>query len=239
MKRRTALLMAGTIAATWPLLAHAQTSIDWSKELGKHPDKTLRILMIQDPWLSGFEKLNPTFEKLTSAKVVIDAFGYDQTHEKEVLEGTSKSTQYDIIVLDSPWVGEFWSGEFVEDLKPYIDKTKPEVIEWERLRAGVPGGLGVGEHHRGRAIRRVLHDDALPQGPVREGRAAAAEVDRRLQGGRQALHRQSRLSRHVRHSTQQRAPARRPASRSSSGSSTSAASRSPASIPAAPTSIRT
>ena len=122
--------MAGTIASTWPLLAHAQTSIDWSKELGKHPDKTLRILMIQDPWLSGFEKLNPTFEKLTSAKVVIDAFGYDQTHEKEVLEGTSKSTQYDIIVLDSPWVGEFWSGEFVEDLKPYIDKTKPEVIEW-------------------------------------------------------------------------------------------------------------
>lgn len=135
MKRRTALLMAGTIAATWPMfgkVARAQSAaIDWASELGKHEGKTLRILMIQDPWITGFETLNPTFEKFTGAKVTIDAFGYDQTHEKEVLEGTSQSSQYDIIVLDSPWVGEFWSGEFVEDLKPYIEKTKPEVLEWE------------------------------------------------------------------------------------------------------------
>ena len=131
MKRRTALLLAGTIIATWPLISHAADAVDWSSELGKHEGTTLRILMIQDPWISALPVLNPAFEKITGAKVVFDAFGYDQTHEKQVLEGTSQSSQYDIIVLDSPWVGEFYSGDFVENLTPYIEKTKPEVIEWD------------------------------------------------------------------------------------------------------------
>ncbi|WP_169728410.1 ABC transporter substrate-binding protein [Geminicoccus roseus] len=184
MKRRTALLMAGTIAATWPLLARAQAAIDWEQELGKHPDTTLRILMIQDPWVSGFEQLNPTFEKLTGTKVVIDAFGYDQTHEKEVLEGTSQSSEYDIIVLDSPWVGEFWSGEFVEDLKPYIEKTNPDVLawddfvpafqqvaEWEDTIVGVPFGAYFMLMH----YRKDLFEQAGMQPPrtIDEYKAAA------------------------------------------------------------------
>lgn len=173
MNRRTALMLCGLIGAGLPSLAWAADT-DWSAELGKHEGTTLRVLMIQDPWVDQFGKLDPEFEKLTGTKVAIDAFGYDQTHEKEVLEGTSQSSQYDIIVLDSPWVGEFVAGGFVEDLKPYIDKTKKEIVawddfvpafqtvaQWEDKTAGIPFGAYFMMLH----YRKDLFDKAGRQPP--------------------------------------------------------------------------
>ena len=93
--------------------------------------KTLRVIMIADPWVTAFQKINPEFEELTGAKVIIDSYGYDATHEKEVLEGTQKSGAFDVVVLDSPWVGEFWEGGYVEDLKPYIEKSDPNEIQYD------------------------------------------------------------------------------------------------------------
>lgn len=93
--------------------------------------KTLQVIMIADPWVTAFQKINPEFEELTGAKVIIDSYGYDATHEKEVLEGTQKSGAFDVVVLDSPWVGEFWEGGYVEDLKPYIEKSDPNEIQYD------------------------------------------------------------------------------------------------------------
>jgi len=112
------------------LVNAGQEAIDWKSELGNYPGKTLRIIMIADPWVPAFQIVNPEFEKLTGVKVIIDSYGYDATHEKQVLEGSVKSGAFDVVVLDSPWVGEFWEGGFVEDLKPYIDKTDPKVIDY-------------------------------------------------------------------------------------------------------------
>lgn len=112
-------------------LAQAQDGIDWDAELGDWSGKTLKILMIGDPWVGAFDQLNPEFTELTGAEIVVDAYGYDATHEKEVLVGTSQSSDYDVIVLDSPWVGEFAEAGFVDDLKPYIDATDPAIVAWD------------------------------------------------------------------------------------------------------------
>jgi len=111
--KRFMLLIAVTTAA---LSGLGQAQTDWKAQLGDYKGKTIRILMIQDPWVDSFAQINPEFETLTGAKVTVDAFGYDQTHAKEVLVGTSKSSDYDVVVLDSPWVGEFAEGGFVENL---------------------------------------------------------------------------------------------------------------------------
>lgn len=103
----------------------------WANELQDWSGETLRMIMIADPWIPAFDQLNPKFEAITGAEVQMDAYGYDQTHEKQVLEGTQKSSTYDVIVLDSPWVGEFWEGGFVEDLTPYIEKTNPDIIQYD------------------------------------------------------------------------------------------------------------
>jgi ABC-type glycerol-3-phosphate transport system substrate-binding protein len=98
-------------------------SVDWKTELKKADGKTLRIIMIQDPWVKAFDTIDQEFQQLTGAQVVVDSFSYDDVHQKEVLAGNNKSDSYDVVVLDSPWVGEFQQGGYVEDLKPSWPKT--------------------------------------------------------------------------------------------------------------------
>jgi len=111
-------------------LAGAQDGIDWKAELGDLSGKTIKVIMVADPWVTAFETMNPKFEELTGAKVVLEPYGYDQTHEKEVLVGTSQSTDFDVVVLDAPWVGEFAEGGFVEDLTPYIEQDA-DIVQWD------------------------------------------------------------------------------------------------------------
>jgi len=133
----------------------AQGGIDWKTVLGDWSGKTLKVLMINDPWYTAFEDIDKEFTDLTGANVVIDAYSYDDTHVKEVLVGTSQSADYDVIVLDSPWVGEFAEGGFVEDLTPYIEKDKDivafddfipsfqAVSQWKGQVIGIPFGAYV------------------------------------------------------------------------------------------------
>jgi multiple sugar transport system substrate-binding protein len=142
---------------SWMLFAAAAAtatgqSVDWKTELKKADGKTLRIIMIQDPWVKAFDTIDQDFQKLTGANVVVDSYSYDDLHEKEVLMGNSKSDSYDVVVLDSPWVGEFQQGGYVENLKPYVDKdakilqwddfvpTFQQVADWKGSIVGVPFG---------------------------------------------------------------------------------------------------
>lgn len=103
----------------------------WKSELNDWSGKTLKIIMVADPFITAFQKLIPEFEATTGAKVEVSSYGYDQTHEKQVLEASQKSDEYDVIVLDSPWVGEFCESGFVEDLTPWIAKTDSDVIAYD------------------------------------------------------------------------------------------------------------
>lgn len=149
------LLLATTLA-----LGLAQ-DVDWSSELGDYSGKTLRIIMIQDPWVNAFAEINPEFEELTGARVVVDSFGYDDTYQKEVLIGSSQSDQYDVVVLDSPWIGQFAEGNFVDDLTPYIEKDADivqfddfvpafqTVSKWDDKIVGIPfGAYFILQHYR-------------------------------------------------------------------------------------------
>src|ERR1700719_4893363 len=143
--------LAPAIAAACSVTAHAD-NVDWTTQLKKADGKTLRIIMIQDPWVKGFDTIDKEFQKLTGATVVVDSFSYDDVHQKEVLMGNNKSDSYDIVVLDSPWVGEFQQGGYVVDLKPYVEKdgaiiawgdfvpSFQEVATWKGQYVGIPFG---------------------------------------------------------------------------------------------------
>jgi multiple sugar transport system substrate-binding protein len=162
----------------------AAQDVDWQQELGDHSGKTLRIIMIQDPWVGAFDTINQEFEELTGARVVIDSFGYDQTHEKEVLVGASGSSEYDVVVLDSPWIGEFAEGGFVEDLSARIEEDADvvqfedfvpafqTVAEWNGEIVGMPFGAYFVLLH----YRQDLFDEAGLEPPrtVDDFKAAAA-----------------------------------------------------------------
>lgn len=117
-----------------------------------HEGETLRVIMIQDPWVDAFEEINPAFEDLTGASVEIDAFSYDDTYANEVLAGSQGSTEYDVVVLDSPWIGQFQESGFVDDLSDRVEQDADivqyedfvevfqDVAEWNGEITGIPFG---------------------------------------------------------------------------------------------------
>lgn len=155
------IVLTPLIAMSAVLGTTSAQEIDWQAELGDYEGQTLRIIMIQDPWVGAFDTINQEFTELTGADVIIDSYSYDQTYEQEVRLGTSKGDQYDVVVLDSPWVGQFGEGGFVEDLTPYIEKDADivqyedfvtpfqEVARWKGEVVGIPfGAYFVLNHYR-------------------------------------------------------------------------------------------
>lgn len=110
---------------------------------------TLNVIMIADPWVNALSTLGPQYQKESGTAVNVASYPYDQTHQKEVLLGTQKSDAADVVVLDSPWVGEFAEAGIVDDLKPRIDaasdlnyddffKTFRDVANWKGQIIGLP-----------------------------------------------------------------------------------------------------
>jgi len=162
LNRFKTLTVLVAFAATVALTATAAAQeVDWNQELGQYDGQTLRIIMIQDPWVDAFGVINDRFEELTGARVVIDAFGYDETYNKEILAGSSGSSEYDVVVLDSPWIGQFAESGFAEDLTSYIEadadivqfddfvEVFQEVARWEDEIVGIPfGAYFIMNHYR-------------------------------------------------------------------------------------------
>lgn len=138
MKKFLVILLM--ISCVLPLFSQAQTEeaaveivneTKWRNELNDWSGETLRLIMVADPWIDAFYGLNEQFEALTGCKVEMSSYGYDQAHEKQVLEATQESSTYDVVVMDSVWVGEFAEIGFADDLSPWIEKTDDEIIAWD------------------------------------------------------------------------------------------------------------
>ncbi|MDQ3870980.1 MAG: extracellular solute-binding protein [Chloroflexota bacterium] len=95
----------------------------------KYSGKTLRIITISDPFVPAMNKTTDEFTKLTGAKVVTDAFGYDAVYQKEQLACQQGSSAYDVIVFDVPWTQAFVNC--TDHLNPLIAKADKDVIGYD------------------------------------------------------------------------------------------------------------
>ncbi|MGH2535753.1 MAG: extracellular solute-binding protein [Thermomicrobiales bacterium] len=121
---RRSFLRGAAGAGAASILSTPSFSIRWASAAD-----TIKVIMIADPWVDTIQTLGVDYEKETGVKVEVESYPYDQTHQKEVLLGTQQSDAADVIVLDSPWVGEFAEAGIVEDLKPRVEAT-PD-LQWD------------------------------------------------------------------------------------------------------------
>lgn len=141
-RRTVAVMLVASLAAS-PLAlaldsqgarAAAQThSAAWqqfSQQLkGRYAGKTLRLIMINDPFVPAFNKMADAFGALTGAKVAVDTFGYDPTYQKEVLACNQHDKTYDLIVFDVPWTQKF--VPCTDPLGEYVKKTDPALVQYD------------------------------------------------------------------------------------------------------------
>lgn len=109
--------------------AHARVWSSFVASLkGKYAGKSLSMIMINDPFVGALSKTADQFAALTGARIKIDQYGYGETYQKEVLNGSQKSSTYDLVVFDVPWMGNF--VPFVDALDPYIARTDPALLNY-------------------------------------------------------------------------------------------------------------
>ena len=67
----------------------------------------LRVLVHGDPTFMVMENLKRQFEQTIGTQIHQRAFSIDRLHEETMRNAQRKSSNYDIIAVDLPWVGEF------------------------------------------------------------------------------------------------------------------------------------
>jgi multiple sugar transport system substrate-binding protein len=133
---RRALLKASVAAgaglAGVPLLgatpAFAQAKRHAAADAGK-----LVIGAFEDGAITAFKKIIPVFKQQTGISIQLLTAPYDSFNSKAFQDGQSKAGQYDIYIMDDPWIPQFAAAGILEDLgqhgivgdagfaKPFLD----------------------------------------------------------------------------------------------------------------------
>jgi multiple sugar transport system substrate-binding protein len=90
---------------------------------GEKEEVAIRAIMMQGGvWVGVLREMIPEFEAETGIKVIIDEEPYMALKDKAILEMSTESGYYDIVVLDTAWLAEFARAGYVTALDEYIEK---------------------------------------------------------------------------------------------------------------------
>lgn len=108
----------------------------------------LRILVHADPTFMVMGNLKRQFEQVVGTTITQRAFSIDRLHEEGLRNAERKTSRYDIIALDLPWVGEFVARGVLQPLTEVIDVERLDPADfhpagwqaahWDGIPYGVP-----------------------------------------------------------------------------------------------------
>lgn len=93
----------------------------------------ITIVINQSPWFGGFSKAVEAYEKETGNKVTLDVNPFAGSAEKQRNSVRSSQGQFDILVMNSTWLAEFYHGGFLTplgDIDPAF-KLDPQVLSYD------------------------------------------------------------------------------------------------------------
>ncbi|MGE0314356.1 MAG: extracellular solute-binding protein [Lautropia sp.] len=93
----------------------------------------ITIVINQSPWFGGFAKVVEAYEKKTGNKVALDVNPFAGSGEKQRSSVRAGQGQFDILVMNSTWLAEFYHGGFLEPLTA-IDpgfKVDPQTFRYD------------------------------------------------------------------------------------------------------------
>lgn len=84
----------------------------------------LRVLVHGDPTFMVMDNLKRQFEQAIGTQIHQRAFSIDRLHEEALRNAGRKTSRYDIIAVDLPWVGEFAEQGILMPLNTLIDTAR-------------------------------------------------------------------------------------------------------------------
>lgn len=113
-----------TLAAlTAVLLGSSSLAWAWTVEEAAAPYKgtTIKALFLDRPGYAAAIKLIPEFEAATGIKVTWETLPYENSRERQVLDFTGGTQEFDIALIDVVWIGEFAESGWVAPMSRFID----------------------------------------------------------------------------------------------------------------------
>lgn len=103
----------------------AACSAAWAE--GEFAGVELHMLAIGDTSITRLAPIVNEFEALTGATVQIDQFPYPGLIDKIIIEASSNSPSYQLMWIDSPWVGMLGEAGALEDLTELVRRDAEEI----------------------------------------------------------------------------------------------------------------
>ena len=91
-------------------------------------EKEISILLTGSHLADVMETLQDDFEKETGIKVNVEIVGYEDTHTKGILDLVSGTNNYDLLMVDNPWIAEYVQTGNLLVLDEFMAKEDPEYL---------------------------------------------------------------------------------------------------------------
>lgn len=137
--------------------------------------KTLNLLLETVPDSTALFEVAPEFEKLSGAKLNMEAVNYSLMHEKLVPSLTASSGSYDVLAVDSYWAGEFVTANWIQPLDERIAADKidtsvyyPALMDINGKVKGTTYMLPFWQYAMGMLYRKDIVEDPAFQAAYKE-----------------------------------------------------------------------
>ena len=115
VSRRTLLKAAGATAVasslSMPRIGHAQS-------------KTLKILLVGDPFYYALDGIKKQFSDETGIAVTIESLSYEALQARLVSSFVSGQPDADVISVDNIWLGQYLESKWIKPLNDLIKADK-------------------------------------------------------------------------------------------------------------------
>ncbi len=123
MNRRR-LLATGTALAL--VMAATGQASAWTLEEAAAPYKgtTIKALFLDRPGYRAAIEILPEFEEKTGIDVTWEILPYENSRERQVLDFTGGTQEFDVILIDVVWIGEFADSGWVVPMEEFYNDPK-------------------------------------------------------------------------------------------------------------------
>ena len=113
-------LTAGLLVALGVNVAAAQ---EWSLAEAAAPygGTTIKALFLDRPGYVAAQELIPQFEEATGIDVEWEVLPYENSREREVLDFTGATGEFDIVLVDVVWIGEYAASGWLTPLETFTN----------------------------------------------------------------------------------------------------------------------
>ena len=144
---RTSLRTLPLIAA---MLAVALVGAALAQTFGSYEEKpfegtTITVGLVGEPRSDAIAAYLDEFFQLTGITVSLDIQPYSTLQERQAISLTQGQGTYDVVHVDTVWVGQYVDNGWVVSAEPFIERTDPETLQLDDISPALLEMLGMWE----------------------------------------------------------------------------------------------